>query len=65
MSDHASDEHSIAILSFQGAIKREVAKLRARLKPAAEAGILDNNEFDFTIKAKGRILDGEVNIEYL
>lgn len=59
-----SDEHTITILSFAGAIKREAARLRARLKPAAEAGQLGENRLDLTIEIEGRILDGELKITY-
>lgn len=58
------DEHMIAIVSFEGAVKREVTRLREKLKPAAEKGVLSGNEFSFIVKASGRILDGEVKLEY-
>ena len=57
-----SDEHSIAIVSFEGAIKREIKRIRQKLKDAAD--ILPGNEFAITIKASGRIKDGEVEISY-
>lgn len=56
-----SEEHTVAIVSFEGAIKREVKRIRERLKPAAE---LIGNAFQFEIQARGRILDGEVKLEY-
>lgn len=59
-----SEEHQIAIVSFEGAIKREIKRVRERLKPAAEQGTLKSNEFRFTIEGRGRILDGEVKLSY-
>lgn len=58
-----SEEHTIAIVSFEGAVKREGKRVREALKSATEAGIL-NNEFQFTISVSGRILDGEVKLVY-
>lgn len=59
-----SNEHTIAIVSFEGAVKREVARIRNKLKPAAESGVLTGNEFTFDISASGRILDGEVKLSF-
>jgi len=58
------DEHLVAIVSFEGAVKREVTRLREKLKPAAEKGVLSGNEFYFIITASGRILDGELLLKY-
>lgn len=58
------DEQMIAIVSFEGAVKREVKRVREGLKPAAEAGIVSSNEFTITVKATGRILDGEIKLIY-
>ena len=60
----STDEHTIAIVSFEGAVKREVTRLRSKLKPAAEAGIITGNEFKFKIECSGRIVDGEMKLEY-
>ena len=64
MNTSTSSEHMVAIVSFDGAVKREVARVRAKLQPAAEKGVLSGNEFSFTIKASGRILDGEMKLEF-
>lgn len=58
------DEQLVAIVSFEGAVKREVKRIREGLKPAAEAGIISSNEFTMTVKATGRVLDGEVKLIY-
>lgn len=60
-----SDEHTVAIVSFEGAIKRAVKGLRQRLLPAADKGLLPSNEFRMEIKAQGRIQDGEIKIEFI
>jgi hypothetical protein len=59
-----SEEHIVAIVSFEGALKREIKRLREKLKPAADEGVLSSNGFQFEITASGRILDGEVKVEY-
>ena len=63
MSTH-SDEHLVAIVSFEGAVKRAVARIRAQLAGAANSNILPGNEFHFIVKANGRILDGEVKLSF-
>lgn len=59
------DEHTVAIVSFSGAVKREIIRVREKLKPAAEKGLISGNAFEFIIKASGRIIDGEVKVEYI
>jgi hypothetical protein len=51
-------EHTVAIVSFEGALKREIKRLRERLKHS------DLPEFDFTIQAKGRVHGGDVKLEF-
>lgn len=55
----ASDEQLVAIVSFTGAVKREVAKLRAEL--ATYEGI---GTFRLDIECAGRVLDGDVKISF-
>jgi hypothetical protein len=54
-----AQEHMVAIVSFEGAIKREVKNIRQRL---ADADI--GSEFNLTIQASGRVQDGDVKITY-
>jgi hypothetical protein len=59
MSTTYNDEQVVAIVSFEGAIKREVKRLRERLK-----GCPDLREFHLSITASGRLLDGTVKLQY-
>lgn len=58
------DEHSVAIVSFEGAIKREVQRIRQKLLVASNAGLLLSNYLYLSISAKGRITDGEIKIQF-
>lgn len=58
-----NDEHVVAIVSFEGAVKREVKRIREALRPAVEAKLMIN-DFGFQIKVSGRVLDGEVKLSY-
>lgn len=52
-------EQSIAIVSFTGALKREVMSVKKELEK------LDNlSEFGITIKVTGRVSQGDIKIEY-
>lgn len=54
-----SDEHHVAIVSFEGALKREIKRLREQLKQ-----IEDLSQFKLTITVSGRVHDGEVELSY-
>ena len=54
-----SDEHTVAIVSFEGAIKREIKRLRNQLKQDETL-----SEFRLIIEASGRVNDGEVRLSY-
>lgn len=58
-----NDEQTIAIVSFSGAIKREIVKVKRKLAQASEK--IELNEFSLTIKANGRVNDGDIKIEFL
>lgn len=47
-----SDEHTVAIVSFEGALKREIKRLRNKLKNIDEI-----SEFQLEIVASGRVND--------
>ncbi len=53
------EEQTVAIVSFEGAVKREVKAIREALK------LCDTlSEFQFTVTASGPINSGEVKISY-
>lgn len=52
-------EHTVAIVSFEGALKREIKRVRNKLKLTEEV-----SEFNLTIVAKGRVNDGEVKLSF-
>lgn len=54
-----SDEHSVAIVSFEGAVTREIKRVRERLKSVESL-----STFQLKIIASGRINDGEVKLTY-
>ena len=54
-----SDEHTVAIVSFQGAIKREVKRIRNKL--AMDESL---SEFCFEITASGRVHEGTVKLAF-
>lgn len=54
-----SDEHTVAIVSFEGALKREIKRLRNKLKAVDEI-----SEFQLIIEASGRVNDGEVKLAF-
>lgn len=54
-----SDEHTVAIVSFEGAIKREIKKVREQLKRVD--GL---NSFIFTVRSEGRVLDGDIKLAF-
>ena len=56
-----TDEHSIAIVSFEGAVKRKVRAVRDKLAQLQEIG--EDKSFDLTIDVSGRT-DGDLKIEY-
>lgn len=53
------DEQMVAIVSFEGALKREIKRLRERL---ANANI--GSEFRLDIEVTGRVQEGEVKVTY-
>jgi hypothetical protein len=53
------DDHTVAIVSFDGAIKREIKRLRERLRLCE--GL---SEFSLEIEASGRVLDGDIDLSY-
>lgn len=53
------EEHTVAIVSFEGAVKREVKRVREQLK-----GCPNLSCFDLIINAEGRVDDGEVKITF-
>ncbi|MFQ5741963.1 MAG: hypothetical protein ACE5HV_00060 [Acidobacteriota bacterium] len=54
-----TDEHTIAIVSFEGAVKRQMKKVREALRGADEG-----TEFHFGVACSGRIQEGDVKIAY-
>lgn len=54
-----SDEHTVAIVSFEGAVKREVKRVRGALQKLEELAT-----FRMEIVARGRVHDGDVKIEF-
>ena len=60
MTNKASAENMVAIVSFHGAVKREAAKIRAMLQGADLGG-----GFEFIVSVEGPIQTGEVQIEYM
>ena len=53
-------EHLVAIVSFEGAVKREVKRVRERLK-----SVTDLSAFELKIAAEGRVQDGDVKLSYI
>lgn len=53
------EENTVTIMSFAGALKREVKRVRERLQACDEV-----SEFRLSIEASGRTRDGEVVLEY-
>ena len=56
---HPMEEQTVAIVSFEGAVKREVKAIREAIKVCETV-----SELRFTITASGPINDGEVEITY-
>ena len=54
----SQEENTVAIVSFEGAVKREVRAIREALK------ICDVSQFKLRIVAEGRVNDGDVKISY-
>lgn len=54
-----SEEHTVAIVSFEGALKREIKRLRNKLKNIDEI-----SEFMLEIVASGRVNDGDVKLSF-
>ena len=52
-------EHLVAIVSFEGALKREVKRLREALRKVEKI-----SEFRFTAMAAGRVHEGDVKITF-
>ena len=53
------DEHLVAIVSFEGALKREIKRVREMLKECD-----DIPTFKLSFEAKGRVNDGEIKLQY-
>lgn len=56
---HPMEEQTVAIVSFEGAVKREVKAIREAIKACETV-----SEFRLTVTASGPINDGEVEITY-
>lgn len=54
-----SDEHRVAIVSFEGALKREIKRIRDKIKKTEKM-----NAFKLTITASGRVNDGDVKLVF-
>lgn len=54
-----SDENTVAIVSFTGALKREIKLLRERLKRDESM-----SSFTLQIEASGRVQSGEVQLKF-
>ena len=54
-----TDMHQVAIVSFEGAVQREMKRVRNRL---AQANI--GSTFQFEIYCSGRVQDGDVDITF-
>lgn len=54
-----SEEHTIAIVSFEGALKREIKRVRNQLKNIDEI-----SDFSLKIEASGRVNDGDVKLTF-
>ena len=54
-------EHSVAVVSYEGHLKRQAARLRHELKPVAE--LLSNDFFIYEARFEGRC-DGELKIKH-
>jgi len=52
-------EHHIAIVSFEGAVKREIKRIREQLQ--ADETL---SEFYFDIKVSGRVHEGDIKLTY-
>ena len=52
-------EHVVAIVSFEGALKREIKRVREQLR---QCDALSN--FSLTIHAEGRLHEGEVKLTF-
>ena len=52
-------EHVVAIVSFEGALKREIKRVREQLR---QCDALSN--FSLTINAEGRLHEGEVKLTF-
>lgn len=51
--------HTVAIVSFEGALKREIKRVRKELQKVDSL-----SDFRLNIEATGRLHDGEVNLSY-
>ena len=54
-----SKEHLVAIVSFEGALKRESKRIRKELSKVETL-----SEFKIDIEISGRVHDGDVKLEY-
>lgn len=54
-----TDEHTVAIVSFAGALKREIKRVRRKLQRDERM-----SEFSIEIDVKGRVHDGDVKLTY-
>ncbi len=54
-----TDEHTVAIVSFEGALKREIKRMRKELQRDESL-----HSFCIQIKASGRTHEGDVDLEY-
>lgn len=59
----SNDEHLVAIVSFEGAMKREMKRVRQQLQAAVDGGV-SLNEFHLKVSCGGRVSSGEVKLEY-
>ncbi len=55
----STEEHQVAIVSFEGALKREIKRIRQELQKCD-----DLSSFNLTITASGRLHDGTVKLKF-
>ena len=56
----SQDEHTVAIVSFEGAVKREVKRVREQLQK-----LNDLASFRMEIVAHGRVHEGDVKLKFI
>ncbi len=54
-----TDEHVVAIVSFEGALKREIKRVRKELQK-----VDDLSSFSLKMEVKGRVHEGDVKLSY-